>query len=260
MDYSSPDVVDVLTLLRRRWWLVAGLPALVALVSLLTVDRPPPTYQARLTFAVDIPRTAIVDGSDEGTAAKIGEALIDDLSRMMSGDVFAAAVRAHLAPEFQLSPGEVASSLSATDRHRVADVTVTRALPPAATPEQGAALADELAAIAEAVVTELETNGNAWFARLGEDQVLVTVIDRPKVAVLPLALRTRLEVPLRTALALVVAIGLAALLHFTDHRLHTDAEVEAAVGAQVLGRIPRRPTVGRRWRTAVRRRWRSGRR
>ncbi len=234
---------EALAVLRRWWWLVVGLPALVLALSLATFREPPPIYQARLTFAVDIPRSAIVEGSDEGTAAKIGEALIDDLSRMIGGDVFADAVAEHVPAHVEVRPGEIASSLSATDRHRIADVTVTRQAPPEASAAQLAELEGELLAVARAVVTELDTNGNEWFARLGEDRVRLTITDRPKAHVLPRPLRTRLEIPLRTLLALAVGVGLALMLSTLDPRLHTDAAAEASAGAPVLGRIPHR----RRW-------------
>jgi hypothetical protein len=248
---EDPTLLTVVTALRRRWWLIVGLPLLVAVLSVATAKAPPTQYQARLSFAVDIPRSAIVIGSDEGTAAKIGEALIDDLSRMIGGDMFAYAVATHLPAGTRVNPGEIASSLSATDRHRIADVTVTRAL---STSEAGGRLVgaggqerDEVAqqlqgdllAIAMAVVTELERNGNQWFARLGEDQVQLTIIDLPKVSALPPPLRTRLEIPLRVALALIVAVGLAVLWQVLDPRLYTDAEAAAMAGAPVVGHIPR---------------------
>jgi capsular polysaccharide biosynthesis protein len=234
--YSGPR--DVYVALRRRWWLVLGLPILVLGLSLLLYDAPAVVYQARLSFAVDVPAAALVPGSDEGTAAKIGEALIDDLSRIISGDVFAEAVAAHLANDVQVAPGELASSLSATDRHRIADVTVTRAAQESDGPEELAALQSDLAAIAEAVVTELETNGTNWFARLGDEEVRLTVVSRPTVVQLAPPLRVRLDIPLRIVLALLIGIGLALVWHYFDERLYDAREAAAAARAPVIGRIP----------------------
>jgi capsular polysaccharide biosynthesis protein len=228
--------------LRRRAWLVVGLPVVVAVLSLATAKPPPAQYQARLAFAVDIPHSAIVIGSDEGSPAKIGEALIDDISRIIGRDQFAAAVARRLPPSLHVTAGELASETSATDRHRVSDVTVTRTLAPGQDP---AALQQELTTVAQAVVAELNENGAAWFARLGDDQVKLTIVDAPDVTQLPPTLRQRLDVPLRVLLALVLAVGVALLLHALDPRLYGDAEARLAAGAPVVGWLPARR---RRWR------------
>src|SRR3990172_11862942 len=113
-DEVGMDILEVVTILRRGWWLVLGLPLLVLAVSLATYRAPAVTYEARLRVAVDVPRSALVAGSDEGTAAKIGEALIDDIARIIPSEAFAEAVSARLPTLFQVSPGEIASDLSAT--------------------------------------------------------------------------------------------------------------------------------------------------
>jgi capsular polysaccharide biosynthesis protein len=241
-DGISPR--ELARILLRRWWLVVGLPVTVLVLSLLTLRPPPTAYQARLAFAVDVPPSAIVPGSDEGTAAKIGEALVDDISRIIPRDVFAAAVARRLPEGMHVSPGELASDTSATDRHRVADVTVTRVAPPGADP---AAFQAELALIAQKVVEELDENAGQWFARLGEDDVRLTLVDTPDVTVVPPGLRERLELPLRLLVALAVGVGLALLLHALDPRLYTGAEAAALSGLPVLGWLPdeRRPRMAR---------------
>jgi capsular polysaccharide biosynthesis protein len=232
------DLADLLEVMFRRWWLIVGLPAAVAVLSWAGSGHRPVTYEARLRFAVDIPKSALVAGSDEGSAAKVGEALIDDVARMLPSAAFAQAVSRRLPADVRVAPGELASELSATDRHRVADVWVRRAAAPDASSEQLAALQGQLAAIGQAAVAELEENGNKWFARLGEDSVSLTVIDGPTVSEVPPTLRQRLDLPLRIALALVVAVGLAFLLHALDPALYTEDEVRETTGATVLARIP----------------------
>lgn len=230
------SLVELARVLRRRWWLVLGLPAVVLGLSLATLRPAPAQYQARLAFAVDVPHSALVAGSDEGTAAKVGEALVDDISRIIPRDVFAAAVARRLPAEMQISAGELAADTSATDRHRVTDITVTRTLPPGT---DETAFQRELAAIAQAVVAELEENAGQWFARLGADEVRLTLVDAPDVTRLPPSLRQRLELPLRVLLALVLGIGLALLLHALDPRLYTAADAGRAARAPVVGWLPR---------------------
>jgi len=236
---GPPDgaLADLARGLRRRWMLIVGLPLAVLVLSIALAPPPPVRLQARLSFAIDVPASALVEGSDEGSAAKVGEALIDDMSRIIRGDRFAAAVAARLGGA-GVAPGEAEGSLSADDRHRVADVTVTRTVPAPADAAARAAVEAELAAIARAVVAELEENGAAWFARLGADEVALTIVDGPRVDVLPATLRERLDGPLRVLLAALTALGIAGALHALDRRLYAADEVERALGLPVVGIIP----------------------
>ncbi len=229
---------DLAQRLRRQALLILGLPLLVGIFSLVSPRRPAQIYQARLSVAVDIPRSAIVVGSDEGTAAKIGEALIDDLARIIGGDVFAAAVARHLPPGTEVAAGEIASSLSATDRHRIADITVRRALPARVPADEVAKVERQLLAIAQAVVEELNAHGADWFARLGEDEVVLSVIDSPRVERLPASLTERLQQPLRLLLALLIGLGLAAWREAIDLAIRNAEQAALAVAAPVLGVIP----------------------
>lgn len=236
------DVSDLIGGLRRRAALVLGLPLAVGALSTLFHTPAPVVYETHLTFAVDIPQSALVPGSDEGTSAKVGEALIDDIHRIVQGDVFAASVKARLPEGIDFGPGDGRSSLSADDRHRVADVTVGRALPADAPSEAVAALQAELGLVATAIVEELDENGGTWFSLLGADEVNLTIVDMPDPAQpLPPTLRQRVEIPLRIALAALIALGLALALHAFDERLYEARGVERRTGLPVLGRIPRRP-------------------
>ncbi len=234
------DPFAVLVGLRRRFALLVGLPLAVAGLSIVFHQPPSIRYQTQLTFAVDVPQSALVPGSDEGTSAKVGEALIDDIHRIVQGDVFAAAVQARLLSGINFSPGDGQSSLSADDRHRVADITVGRLLPADASPEAIAQTQQELGLIATAILDELVDNGDAWFSLLGADDVNLAIVDTPDPAgpVTP-SLRDRVEIPLRIALAALVALGLALALHALDQRLFDATAVESQTRLTVLGRIPR---------------------
>lgn len=223
--------------LRRWWWIVVGLPALTALLWWVrppAVDR---SVTARLTVAVDVVPDGGGGGRTEGTAAEVGEALIDDLSRILPGAAFAAAVNARLPAAAAVAPGEISGAVSAEDRHRVTDVTVRR-------PAADAALVEGIAA---AVADELVENGAAWAARLGTDDAVVTLVDGPHVAAVPASLADRLALPLRLVLAVLVALGLATGLHAADPVLRQASDAAAAAAAPILAAVPRR---GRR-RTAA---------
>lgn len=235
------EVRALAAVLRRRWRTVLALPLVVGLLSLASAEAPPLVLQTRLAFAVDIPRAALLAGSDEGTAAKIGESLVDDLARLVGRDQFAAAVSKRLPSSVVVSAGELSGELSAEDKHRILDLSVTRSLPGDATAEETAQAQDALLTIAHAVQAELEQNGGSWFARLGEDAVLLTLIDAPERAQ-PQApgLRQRLDLALRLGLALLIALGVAALREGLDRRIHDAATAQSVLGTGLLGRIPRR--------------------
>lgn len=238
-------LVEIWRVLRRRWWLVLGLPLATALLSLLLAEPPPQRYEVRLAFAIDVPDSSVVPGSEEGTRAKVAEAMADDLARIIGRDVFAEAIEARLSDDAARSPEDLdigfASSFSAEDRHRIIDLTVSGSAPPEADAATLERLVDRMTGLALAVVDELDQNAPRWFAYLGEPGVTVTLIDRPDPAVrLPPTLRERLELPLRVALAGLLALLLAFLLHGLDRRVHDPEAAALAAGAPLLARIPRR--------------------
>ena len=197
----------------------------------------PTVYQARLGLALDVPPELIVPTSDAG-AAKVGETLVDDISRIVGGDRFALAVAARRGDDQIVAPGEISSSLSATDRHRVLDVTVTRSLAPDASPTETAALREEIAAIAAAAAEELATNGGEWFGLLGAEGARLTVVHGPVVDVGPPSLRARLELPLRVAAAAALGAALAIGWWVLDPRVRSAADAARACEAPILGRVP----------------------
>ena len=238
-------LLEIWRILRRRWWLVLGLPLATALLSLLLAEPPPRRYAVTLAFAIDVPASSVVPGSEEGTRAKVAEAMADDLARIIGRDVFAEAIDARLNGDLPLSPGDLdvglSSSFSAEDRHRIIDLTVNGAAPPDADAATLEGLGDYMTLLALAVVDELDQNASRWFAYLGEPGVTVTLVDRPDPAVrLPPTLRERLELPLRVALASFLALLLAFLLHGLDPRLHDPEAAAQAARAPLLARIPRR--------------------
>ncbi len=234
-------------ILRRRWWIVLGLPLLTALLTVLLTKPAPSSYRVDLAFAINVPESSLLPGSDEGTRAKVAEAIVDDLARIIGRDVFAEAVANRLPADLARSRapkdlvGMISSSLSADDRHRIIEIAVTGTAPPAASPEAEAALASDLDHIARAVIEELEQQPEPWLSALGEDHVELTLIDRPDPAHrLPPSLRQRLDLPLRVIAATLLALALATLLHLRDPRLHDPAAAAQAAGAPILARIPRR--------------------
>jgi capsular polysaccharide biosynthesis protein len=67
----------------------------------------------------------------------------------------------------------------------------------------------------------------------------VTLIDGPTINPVGPSLRSRLEMPLRRLLGLLIGIGLVFLLEYLDTSIRSRQELEA-LGFTVIGEIPRR--------------------
>lgn len=75
-------------------------------------------------------------------------------------------------------------------------------------------------------------------AKLREEQVLLTVLDRPSAATLVWP-QTRVLVPVAALLAAVVAAGIVIGLHYLDDTLKSPRDVEQYLGLPLLGVVPR---------------------
>ncbi len=218
------------TIIRRRWWLVAGLPLVVLLVS-LALRRPSPSlYQAVMRLTVDVPPLPVHEGMNfdpRFTAAQAAEYLVDDFSELVRSGEFAADVSRRLADKgITVPPGAIQGSTASEKIHRVVTWRVTGTDP------------EQLQAIAQAAVEALREDSSKYFARLGTADAQVAIIDKPVVSRVGPGLRERLDLPLRILLALMVGLGLAFLLHYLDTTIYTAAEVEE-LGLAVLGEVPR---------------------
>src|SRR5262245_13860458 len=206
-----------LDILRRRWPIVAALPLLVALISLVAALAQPPRYGATARLLVTRPGATTVDAEDT---------LAYDLPAIVGGQPFAADVVAELAHRGRpLDQALVAQALHAENQKHVVYLSASTANP-----------ADAVA-IAQVAVDLVQSNGLKYWgdpnATLEHPGILVAVLDQPAEAALlngPRAIA--LEVALRAFLGLIVGVGAAFTLHYlgdhrpptTDHRPTTTAQ------------------------------------
>lgn len=219
-------------ILTRRWWLIVVLPLVVLLVSLVTYQAPPTTYQAGMRFAIGIEGAEPVlapSGEGRSDAWLASEYLADDLSEVLKGGDFAAAISNRVG--FAVPAG----TIFATREHRIMTVTIT--WPDAA----------QVQAIAEAVAAEVEDGGRAYFPQLEDVQASAVLIDGPGIGAVGPSLKERLDLPLRLLVALVAAVAIAFLWDYLDDTVRGRADAEA-LNVPVLGEIPR---------TSRRRGWRD---
>ncbi|MFN2226896.1 MAG: hypothetical protein ACK2UY_11320 [Anaerolineae bacterium] len=210
-------------ILTRRWWLIVVLPLVVLLVSLVTYQAPATTYQAGMRFAIGIEGAEPVlapSGEGRSDAWLASEYLADDLSEVLKGGDFAAAISNRVG--FAVPAG----TIFATREHRIMTVTIT--WPDAA----------QVQAIAEAVAAEVEDGGTAYFPQLEGVQASAVLIDGPGIGAVGPSLKDRLDLPLRLLVALIAAVAIVFLWDYLDDTVRGRADAEA-LNVPVLGEIPR---------------------
>ena len=97
----------------------------------------------------------------------------------------------------------------------------------------------ELATIATAVITVLQTRNQDYFPQLGNTSAQVTLLDEPRITPAPVSLPNRFAPLLKLALGVLTGIGLAFLVEYLDATLRTREELES-LGVPVIASIPRR--------------------
>jgi capsular polysaccharide biosynthesis protein len=192
-----------LNILRRRWPIVAAVPLLVALISLIAALLQPARYSATARLLVTRPGIATVDAEDT---------LAYDLPAIVGGAPFAADVAAELARRGRpLDQAQVAQALHGENQKHVVYLSATTAGPA------------EALAIVQAAVELVRTNGLRYWGDTSvtpeRPGVNVAVLDLPAEAALlngPRAIA--LEVALRALLGLIAGVGAAFALHYLDGR------------------------------------------
>lgn len=220
-------------IIRRRWWLPVILTIVVALVSAVQLrpwQSPSPTYSASMRFLIGV--LPVIDPDLTSYDARFyawqtSEYLVDDFTEVVSSSLFAQQVSQRLAAAGIDVPAGAIRGSSATGRlHRILTLTI------------GWPNRDELAAIADAVVNELQENSAFYFAQLGTENTTVTVLDQPTIGEVGQSLRARTEWPLRVLLALLVGLGLVFLLDYLDTSVRNSQDLEL-MGIPVVGMIPK---------------------
>ncbi len=220
------ELRQVLIVLRRRWWLVVGLPLVVFAGTLVQSANQP--YTATVQAVILIPG----DTETTGNAERPELMVLDDGPTLVTSPAFADMV------EERLGSGSIAQGLDVDDVHgalsaerysRTLTIRATRADP------------DEALAIGRAVANVLPDAVNRYLVAAGAQPATVEILRRPTEAIRDLTNRSIILV-VQTLVALVAGAGLAALAASLDDRLYADTDVVERVGLPVIGdvRVPRR--------------------
>ena len=218
-------------IIRRRFWLPVGLPAVVLLISLVLRQPGIPQFVASARVLVDVPPLQQVEGmgfDPRLTAPQATEYLVDDFSAFVTGDVVARMISERLAAQGVAVPaGIIQSSTSSQQVHRVVEIQLTWSDP------------DQARAILQTAIEVLQQEAPAYFGRLGTLQPVVRLFDGPRVAPLPPSLTQRLDLPVRLLLAVLAGVALCFLLDYLDDSVRNKSELEA-MGISVLAEVPGR--------------------
>jgi capsular polysaccharide biosynthesis protein len=210
----------------RRWWLIAGLVCIVAVVSLATHDwSPVPVYTVTFRLNVGLEPVPPAGASYEYNPLDVwmtSEYFMDDLASAVRGVDYAHRVAQRIASE-DLNP---AGAFASATEHRVLTVSIVWGD------------AEQLAHIANAAVLVLQEEAADLVGPLGRADPVLRLIDPPVVMPVGRSLRDKLDIPIRLGLAFLAGIAGAFLLDYLDTSVRDQGEIEE-MGIRVLAQVPR---------------------
>lgn len=223
------ELREYLAILRRRWIIIVGVTALIALAAAAFTFRGPRSYEATLRLAVSVGGSPVADNPPYGYFREYylwlaAEYLADDLSEIVRSDAFIQDVRARLDAELQ--GAFVRDVVRARKTHRIIEVTVQ------------ARDAEEAQRMAVAVGEVMRSETHKYLAQLATPGGRVAIIDPPTARPAVTTGSQLADIGLRTALGLLVAIFLAFVVDYVDTRFRTSGEIERILGLPILGEIP----------------------
>lgn len=217
------ELLAVLGVLRRRWWLML-LPVVIAGLivgrSLLNNRGGGSGFSTSFRYtAMQVMNLPQRDG-DYQDVWLASEFVVNAFTEWVHSSSFRAELQA-LVPNVDLVPlGVGADKVRSVGR-------IDLSYPDDKTLQQ----------IADAAVTVLETRSDSYFPQLGEQSAQFALLDTPVIAAAQTALPSRFGPLLQMGVAIIGGLALAFLAEYIDLRIRSRDELEAQ-GWTVLGRIP----------------------
>ncbi len=213
----------------RRRWLLAVIPAaIVIVISLITYEAPPQTYNTGVRFIVGQPLTPAAAAEDEERyyAWLTSEYVVNGLTDWVRGNTFATAVSAELAERgVEVPPYEI--GIAADNARSMLTLSMNHSDP------------ERLAAIMEATITVLKEQNAEALPQLGGESAVLTQLDTPTVNPIPAGIRSQLDLPLRVVIAIGLGIALALVVEYLDPRIHGRDDLQT-MELEILGEIPKK--------------------
>ena len=203
-----------------RWWLVAGLAVLGAVVGLVAFLLTPAVYASTVTFYVSVPPAA---GGSSATATQYAQAKVSSYVSLVRSEESARRVVAD--QRLEASPASVASSITASAQ---LNTTLLTATVRSGTKERSLAVAQGLAHTFGPLVDELDNQG-----RSGE-VIGIDVVSGPTLPSAPVSPDLRRFLALGLLAGLVLGALLAVLRDLLDVTVRSAAAATELVGAPTL--------------------------
>ena len=206
--------------LRVRWWLVAGLTVLGAVLGLAAFLLTPPVYASTVTFYVSVPPTA---GGSSATATQYAQAKVSSYVTLVASEE--AARRVIVDQGLDSSPSSVASSVTASAQ---LNTTVLTATVRSGSRDFSEAVARGLAGTFGPLVDQLDNAGRP------EQVIAVTVVSGPTSASSPVSPDLARDLGLGLVAGLVLGALLAVLRDLLDTTVRSSTTAAEVVGAPTL--------------------------
>jgi len=213
----------------RRWWLVVVPVIVVAVYTLATFSAPGTVYQVVMRFAAGTEPAGLSEDYDRYYPWLTSEYVANGLADVAVTGVFAQAVAARLDEMGrEIPPAAIQPAIVTDNAQSILVVYLTW-------PD-----AEQVVAVADAIIAELTENGVAYFPQLEGVEPGIRLLDAPSPALISPGLRAQLMGPaIKIGLAAVVGVALALLWHYLDPTVREVGEVEA-LGLDVLAEVPRK--------------------
>ena len=216
-------------ILIRRWWLIV-VPVLVVILYVAVTYTPPgAVYQVVMRYASGTNPAGLSEDYDRYYPWLTSEYVANGLADVAVTGTFAQAVSSRLAETgHEIPPAAIQPAIVTDNAQSILVVYLTWPS------------AEQITAVAEAIIAELTGNSAVYFPQLEGIEPAVRLLDTPTPVPLPPGLRTQLMGPaIKIGLVLIVGVALALLWHYLDPTIRETAELED-VGLVVLVEIPRR--------------------
>lgn len=216
------ELSGYLRALRRRWWIVASVIVIGAVLGVLKTVVATDVYSASVTFYVSSPK---INPDNAYGFDQFAQDRANSYAELLSSGKLARRVldTTHV----DLSQGELTSAISGTAelntvlvQATVLDTDIGRLRK----------IANGVAQQFPLMISELENQG-------GADEVSLNVVSGPTVSPTPVSPRPMLNLALGVGIGLIIGLLLAALREALDTTIRSPAELEEVAGVPVLGAI-----------------------
>ena len=215
-------------ILKRRWLLIIIPVVVVAVLTVVTYQKPATYYNVGMYYLVSQKPSPEAANADEQRYYNwlTSEYIVNGLTDWVEGGEFATGVSTELAENgLNISAGAIQGSLAADNVRSKLEISLNNPDP------------DALAAMIAAVTVVVQEQNAAALPQLGGETAVIVPLSEPVVNKISPSIRSQLDLPVRIFVALIAGLGLALLVEYLDPTIRESRELET-IGLKILGEIP----------------------